>query len=152
MVEMNGVLYFRASDGTSGEELWRSDGTRTGTVRVADIRTGAASSRPASLVNMNGMLYFAATDANGRELWRSGGTAQSTQRVKDIVAGADSSEPSMLINVNGTLYFAADDGAMVASSGAVMEPPPGRTSLPIWNPVLLAAILETPWSSMGKLL
>ena len=38
VVEMGGVLYFMADDGTSGWELWRSDGTVSGSYIVKDIR------------------------------------------------------------------------------------------------------------------
>jgi ELWxxDGT repeat protein len=38
VVEMGGVLYFIADDGTSGWELWRSDGTVSGSYIVKDIR------------------------------------------------------------------------------------------------------------------
>src|SRR5207302_354153 len=37
ITDVNGVAYFAATDGASGIELWKSDGTDTGTVRVADI-------------------------------------------------------------------------------------------------------------------
>jgi ELWxxDGT repeat protein len=37
-----GMLYFRANDGSSGIELWKSDGTADGTVLVFDLNAGAA--------------------------------------------------------------------------------------------------------------
>ncbi len=59
---MNGTLYFRANDGSSGSELWKSDGTSAGTVLVRDIQSGANSGSPSYLSNVNGTLYFQATD------------------------------------------------------------------------------------------
>ena len=68
---MNGVLYFSATDGTNGRELWKSDGTAAGTARVADIDSGAGSSYPSNLTNVNGVLYFRANDGTrGTELWK----------------------------------------------------------------------------------
>ena len=39
----NGVLYFAATDGTPGQEIWQTDGTAAGTSLVADIDPGVAS-------------------------------------------------------------------------------------------------------------
>src|SRR2546421_3293842 len=36
------AVYFSAFEGTSGFELWKSDGTEAGTVRVKDINPGAS--------------------------------------------------------------------------------------------------------------
>jgi len=72
---VNGVLYFSASDGTSGTELWKSNGTAEGTVLVKDIYPGTSgaspnSSSPSYLTNVNGLLYFGANNGtNDRELW-----------------------------------------------------------------------------------
>lgn len=67
------TLYFAAIDGKHGRELWKTDGTSTGTVLVYDIFTDKGdnlnNSNPTSLINMDGELYFAATDGyDGREL------------------------------------------------------------------------------------
>ena len=61
--ELNGELYFNASDGINGAELWKSDGTTTGTVMVKDIYSGFNNGSPNNMNNVNGTLYFQATDA-----------------------------------------------------------------------------------------
>ena len=68
LTNVNGTLYF--TNGAS--ELWKSDGTETGTTRVAE---NTPFSNLASLTNANGTLYF--TDG-GSQLWRSNGTQEGT--------------------------------------------------------------------------
>ena len=46
LTNVNGTLFFAANDGTSGVELWKSDGTAAGTVLVKDIRPGPAARYP----------------------------------------------------------------------------------------------------------
>ena len=67
---------------------------------LRDINLQPAGSNPASLVNINGIVYFSATDvAHGNELWRSDGTASGTYIVKDIFPGGKGSYPTSLTNV-----------------------------------------------------
>jgi ELWxxDGT repeat protein len=83
LTNVGGTLYLRANDGSSGYELWRSDGTEAGTVRVKDILAGSNSSDPRSLTNVAGTLFFSANDGtSGDELWKSDGTEAGTVRVK----------------------------------------------------------------------
>ena len=116
---MNGTLFFNADDGAHGKELWRSDGTATGTALVKDIDPGSGSSLPApapepypaQMANVNGTLFFTANNGvSGSELWRSNGTAAGTVLVRDIQPGSKGSTPFRWAGVNGTLFFAADDG------------------------------------------
>ncbi len=113
LTNINGTLYFRASDGTTGFELWKSDGTSSGTVLVKDIQPGFNNSgvTARAFANVSGTLYFTASDGtNGFELWTSNGTSAGTVLVKDIQPGAINSFPQDLTNINGTLYFRAKDG------------------------------------------
>jgi ELWxxDGT repeat protein len=121
LTDANGTLYFAATDGSDGTELWKSDGTSAGTVIVKDINPGSTPSNPTDLTNEAGTLFFTADDGtDGTELWKSDGTAAGTTLVKDIYRGSyrgyfgglrpSSSHPSDLTKVNVTLFFAADDG------------------------------------------
>ena len=69
-----------------GQELWKSDGTRAGTVLVKDIHPCAGQyGRPSSLTACGETLFFAADDGtHGGELWKSNGTKAGTVLVKDI--------------------------------------------------------------------
>jgi len=110
--EVNGITYFRADDGTTGIELWKSDGTSAGTTLVRDISAGSGSSAPTVLTNINGTLYFFANDGvNGNELWTSDGTSAGTTIVRDINPGSGSATAGTVALVNGVLYFAASNGS-----------------------------------------
>jgi ELWxxDGT repeat protein len=39
-------LFFQANDGVDGAELWKTDGTGSGTKQVKDINSGPSSSFP----------------------------------------------------------------------------------------------------------
>ena len=111
-VVMNDIVYFVADNGINGHELWKSDGTATGTVMVEDIFPGLQASFPNSLTVMNGFVYFRANNgAHGVELWKSDGTAAGTTMVKDIFPGIkNSGDPTNLTVFGNTLYFAATNG------------------------------------------
>jgi ELWxxDGT repeat protein len=103
-------FYFSATDGTTGHELWASDGTAAGTVLVKDIHAGAQDSFPFSFVELNGQLLFRASDADhGNELWKTDGTAANTVLLKDIRPGENSSAPWELTVLGSWVYFRALD-------------------------------------------
>jgi ELWxxDGT repeat protein len=67
LTNVNGTLFFSATNGVHGVELWKSDGTEAGTVLVKDIDPGSAGSSPSNLTNVNGMLFFSATNGVSRK-------------------------------------------------------------------------------------
>ena len=123
------TLLFAADDGNGhGAELWKSNGTASGTTMVADLNPGPAASLsydngtsvgsgdsgyfPSSFAVVDGVAYFSAADgSHGHELWKSDGTPLGTTMVDDIAAGSASSSPQSLTAVDGTLYFVAHDGS-----------------------------------------
>ena len=80
LTAVGNTLFFKATNGQNGFELWKSNGTSSGTVMVKDINSGSmgqASSNPNYLTEMGNTLYFSAMDNtnNGHQLWKSDGTA-----------------------------------------------------------------------------
>ena len=111
MLHLGSWLYFTASDGSSGFELWRTNGTPAGTHRVADIFPGFASSYPCALTANGGWLYFSAMNAIAPpELWRSDGTASGT-RLVELAPRNPSPDPAFLTAWHGDLYFDLLDGS-----------------------------------------
>ena len=105
----NNQLYFEATNGISGTELWTYDGTNPPSM-VADIRSGSSSSSPSDLTVFNNQLYFRADDGiSGSELWTYDGTNPPSM-VADIGSGSSSSSPDVLTVFNNQLYFSASDG------------------------------------------
>jgi ELWxxDGT repeat protein len=110
LTNINGTLHFSADNAnvngipSNNYELWKSDGTASGTVMVKKIRTGSLGSLPKNLTNVNGTLLFNAFDDSQRDnLWRSDGTSVGTVMIKSV-------DGSNLTSINGALYFSATDG------------------------------------------
>ncbi|MEL6767354.1 MAG: DUF4214 domain-containing protein [Pseudomonadota bacterium] len=88
------VLIFSADDGSTGTELYFTDGTTLGTGLLKDIYEGSDSSDPEYLATVGNEVFFAAeTEEFGYELWKTDGTSEGTVQVADIDPGSDSSDP-----------------------------------------------------------
>jgi len=110
--QINGELFFSGRD-SLGSELWKTDGTEAGTVRVKDINEGTDDSFFSfndDYIIVNDILYFVASDnLLGNELWKTDGTEAGTVPVSDINPFSSSS-PRGFTEVDGTIFFSADDG------------------------------------------
>ena len=108
-------LVFSADDGSTGRELWTTDGTVAGTRLLADIWPGGGSASPSSLTSLgDGRVVFAAADpVHNTELWVTDGTTAGTQLVLDIntaSSGYGTSYPSnFALLENGRALFVASD-------------------------------------------
>jgi len=117
LVDFKGKLLFAADHPDFGEELWSSNGTRSGTRLVKDIDPGplvinevknteTGSSAPDSVLRTKKSIYFQATTAKyGGELWKSDGTKSGTKVVKDIVPGPGVSDPEDIVSTAPRMTF-----------------------------------------------
>lgn len=108
-ININGDIFFVANDLTDGGELWKTDGTLGGTVRVKDIIPGTTGSWPSNLTVYKGELYFWASNSTyGTEFWKSDGTSDGTVKIEDASAYNLDSSVKPIVS-GGKLYFVADD-------------------------------------------
>ncbi len=124
LTNVNGVLYFTASDSTSGRELWRSDGSAEGTYRVSDLNP-YGDSNPTNLVydaSRNKLFLLASNGLNGdNELF----SLDINNAPTDLALSASSIDENVAANsVVGTLSSTDPDTAntftysLVAGTGA----------------------------------
>jgi ELWxxDGT repeat protein len=97
----NGSIYFAATTTLRGQELWKSDGTESGTTIVADIFPGADHSLIKGLTAVNDKLFFLAKNNTSEGLWVSDGTRSGTKFLKDFIP----SYINEFFNLNDKLLF-----------------------------------------------
>ncbi len=121
-------VYFSATDGTDGRQLWMSD--LAGHLHmVTDINPGPVGADPANLTTLGGSLYFTANDGvHGSQLWAVAGNGAPRELTNlNTGPGAAGAQPDDLTVVGQTLYFIANDGTQgrelfsVTNNGAPVE-------------------------------
>jgi ELWxxDGT repeat protein len=122
-----GRLLFRAYPNYPFQELWASDGTTAGTVRLGTVVPNLSSTT--GFATLDGTLFFSGQDG----LWKSDGTGAGTVRVKETPGGA----PQELTAAGDRLYFWITDLEPSTSlwssdgteAGTVQVPLPSGVSL-----------------------
>jgi ELWxxDGT repeat protein len=104
-------LFFVANDGVHGYEIWKSDGTLSGTVLLTEINVGIEGSLSSGVESggaeipmfvFNGQMYFTSNDQiHGDELWRTDGTSEGTIRWGPWGNAAS------FVTIGQTFYFTA---------------------------------------------
>jgi ELWxxDGT repeat protein len=123
MLGLDDMLLFAGMNPTTGIELWRSDGSPTGTIMIKDIRPGTGNgTRAQRMFRIGSRVYFVADDpAYGLEVWRTDGTASGTQLVVDAEPGPGGSRIGFNVAAGaawGQLVF----DAIVSRDGVGQEP------------------------------
>jgi ELWxxDGT repeat protein len=117
LTDHKGELYFVANDGINGNELWKSDGTSSGTVLVKNIGPGSNSVYMTGLISFGNKLVFGAGESSSsKELWVSDGTENGTKMLQEINPSIEQfssgSRPQNFFVSNNRLYFSANDGTI----------------------------------------
>ncbi len=105
-------LYFAASDGVRGQELWATDGSEAGTRLVQDLEPGPIDSYPQDFVLYQDRLAFATSNA----VWATDGKSAPVQLAVGFL-------PLGLTPAEELLYFMADCQVQVydADAGSVVR-------------------------------
>lgn len=102
----NNQLFFKNYDPQNDFELWKSDGTATGTTLLKNIATHSKSGMGSDKkIKVGNIWYFVGTDHRGSELWKTDGTPEGTSIVKDITVGVGSTSIQEFVAIGNIIYF-----------------------------------------------
>lgn len=162
IVASNNLLFMPLDDGVYGRELWVSDGTSSGTIRLLDTYVGSigtinAAGAPEEITPFGAGILFSTYEYDlgtstgfGRELWYSDGTVGGTNRIMDIHPDAGSSNPSNFLVVGANAYFSADDGANGAELWVTDGTPGGTMMVKDINPIALTGSFPSNLVRVGS--
>lgn len=107
---LGSTVFFSAIEFGYGFELWKSDGTPEGTVRVADLLSGSGDGNPYGFTAFQGRVFFAAWSNTGVEIGSTDGTEEGTRLL--LPANTLDAFPPLGVH-GGRLWFPAreDSGA-----------------------------------------
>ena len=103
-IAYNGTLYFSASTNSTNKELWKTDGTASGTTMVKDIRSGTAASSPDTFFVFNNEVHFQISASSGIEIWKTDGTSSGTVKATNSACGHYNCHFHSVIEYNGSFY------------------------------------------------
>ena len=87
LVNSGNQLFFAGDDGQHGTELWKSNGTATGTVQVKDITPGAVGSNISDIIpyNNNKVVFEAHVQGGNGTVWISDGLSNNTIMLDTLI-------------------------------------------------------------------
>ncbi|MEO6949422.1 MAG: T9SS type A sorting domain-containing protein [Ginsengibacter sp.] len=107
----NGYIFFSADDGSSGLQLWKTNGTTAGTIPVKILNPGADGVGGSYIYTASGIVFSGNDGTNGMEPWFSDGTEANTKPIANInPSPMGDADPGFLFIWKGDIYLSADNG------------------------------------------
>ncbi len=140
--ELGSLALFGASDARSHLDLWRSDGSVSGTFPLLPPGTGLAGYGRVAEPAGPRAYFSATTNEAGYEPWTTDGSLAGTRQLADLEPGPDGSSPSGFVALGDRVLFRAatrDSGLELwASDGTAngtrivkdLTPSPGGSTSP----------------------
>ncbi|HYO54879.1 ELWxxDGT repeat protein [Archangium sp.] len=101
LASVEGTLFLLIAGEAGTVELWKSDGTEAGTLRLKTFPAGRSWRYYPELVEVQGVVFFVVNGA----LWKSDGTEAGTLLVRDFSSGGFGDWPDPLTRADGALFF-----------------------------------------------
>ncbi|MEQ9101763.1 MAG: choice-of-anchor D domain-containing protein [Imperialibacter sp.] len=104
--EVDGSIFFEG-----GNELWKTDGTEPGTIKIADLEASNSSGYNWNYAFVNNRFLFTFIgNASGHEIWVSDGTTEGTSILRDFNPGLEASRPEFLSSSESFSFISLNDG------------------------------------------
>ncbi|MBX7203678.1 MAG: T9SS type A sorting domain-containing protein [Bacteroidia bacterium] len=125
LINLNGTLFFQPLN-IVGDQLWKSDGTYSGTAMLKDLYPGTTDHTFGNQFIFQGKLYFiAGYSSQDKALWKSDGTEVGTEIVIQPFYMSD------LIITNDYFYFTGAGGVTKSDGTAAGTTVITKNSLPV---------------------
>jgi trimeric autotransporter adhesin len=96
----------RARSGSSGSEVWSTDGSATGTILLREHTPGPLGTMAAIVgtLNVGVVLSLGSEDGTNQSFWRSDGTVAGTQQIVPTSSAVIGSNPLVIVGSPGQLW------------------------------------------------
>lgn len=126
-------LIFSSGGLFTGNEVWFTDGTPSGTRKLTEIRAAGSSANFDGFFSAGGDVFFTADDGTGQSVYRTDGTANGT-----VKTFTNLTDPELVGVVNGKVIISADGSSgndrLYAYSDPAYVAPPTVTQNPGTQP------------------